>query len=360
MAVREGLWDCQYCGTKGILGRHKACPVCAQSRPHGTRFYLPEDAAVVEDAERLGYAQAGPDWVCEFCGASNPATAVQCTSCLAERGTAPEQTVTTYQPGQAPKQGDMSFDEPPAATLQPKPKPQSIPKLWLVMGGIAAVVLLCVCGIFAAGWGTEQKSVRIQQFEWERTADIEAYQTVQKEDWELPARGRLISQEEQIRTYTRVQSGVRQATCERSERVRVGTEEYVCGERDLGNGFFEDVICMEPIYETRYETYACEEPIYQDVPVMGTYYTYEIDEWLVVRTAVAEGNDQNARDPDYKLAENERLGETTASYAVVFVDDERETYRLSFGNNYNEWRALESNGRYEIEVTRLGAVTLLD
>ena len=48
MAIREGRWDCQYCGTKGALGRHKACPVCTAPRERGTKFYLPKDAKIIK------------------------------------------------------------------------------------------------------------------------------------------------------------------------------------------------------------------------------------------------------------------------------------------------------------------------
>ena len=41
MAIREGRWDCQYCGTTGIPGREKVCPNCARSRPEGTKSICP-------------------------------------------------------------------------------------------------------------------------------------------------------------------------------------------------------------------------------------------------------------------------------------------------------------------------------
>ncbi len=62
MAVREGRWDCQYCGTKGSHGRHKACQNCGRSRPEGTAFYLPsEEEAAVLNEQLLKIAEAGQD-----------------------------------------------------------------------------------------------------------------------------------------------------------------------------------------------------------------------------------------------------------------------------------------------------------
>ena len=71
MAVREGRWDCQYCGTMGILGRHTVCTSCAKSRPEGTKFYLADDAPVVTEGQQLKEAQLGADWICPYCASSN-------------------------------------------------------------------------------------------------------------------------------------------------------------------------------------------------------------------------------------------------------------------------------------------------
>jgi hypothetical protein len=99
MAIREARWDCQYCGTTGILGRHQACSKCGRSRPAGTKFYLAEDEEVA-DQKLVEKAAIGPDWVCEFCSSSNPADVSVCQSCHAPReATSPEQQAKEYEPG---------------------------------------------------------------------------------------------------------------------------------------------------------------------------------------------------------------------------------------------------------------------
>ena len=36
----EGLWDCPYCGTKGIGGLTQTCPNCGKTRGEETKFYM--------------------------------------------------------------------------------------------------------------------------------------------------------------------------------------------------------------------------------------------------------------------------------------------------------------------------------
>ncbi len=140
-----------------------------------------------------------------------------------------------------------------------------------------------------------------------------------------------------------------------SERVHVGERTYVCGQRDLGNGFFEDIECSEPIYETqqRIETY--EEPVYEQVPVMATKYEYEVDRWVPARTETATGNDHQAYWPELDLQENEREGERSESYRIVFRDDNGRRHEMTFP--YQEWLTFESRGNYTLQVNGLGQMT---
>ena len=58
---------------------------------------------------------------------------------------------------------------------------------------------------------------------------------------EIPPDGRYISEEEAIRRYDQVFVRNETRTRQVSEQVQTGTRDYVCGQRDLGNGFFEDI-----------------------------------------------------------------------------------------------------------------------
>jgi NOL1/NOP2/fmu family ribosome biogenesis protein len=111
----------------------------------------------------------------------------------------------------------------------------------------------------------------------------------------------------------------------------------VCGQRDLGTGFFEDIECSNPIYETQLEEY--EEAVYREEPVYEAFYIYEIDKWLVVRSESDSGRDHNAQWPPLNLAETEREGGRSESYIIFFVNNDDEEYSLELP--LAEWQDYE-------------------
>ena len=355
MTIREGRWDCQYCGAKGLLGRDKVCPNCARSRPEGTTFYLPEDEEVVESQSLLEQARKGPDWICEYCASSNPADLDTCRHCNAPReGTSPQQEVKQYDLDAVARSGDMTVPDPHEKYRQePPPQPKKKRPKWLVpvLAGIGVLLLLCL-GLTL--FRSDDIEVTVAGVSWERTVAVEAMQLVTEEDWEVPDGGHIISEREEIREYDPVLVGHETVQREVSEEVQVGERTYVCGQEDLGNGFFEDIECTEPIYETqtRIETY--EEPIYQQVPVYDTMYTYEIEKWVEVRTERATGRDHNTFWPDLTLAANERAGERSEQYHIVFVDGDGDEYELTIPET--EWLSYEPNGSYSVKLNALGQI----
>ena len=153
-----------------------------------------------------------------------------------------------------------------------RPKPTAVPKkkrpAWLPIVALLGIlfVFACACGAFML-FRTSEKDVTIDEMSWERTVEVEAFGTVTEEDWDVPSEGRILSQREEIREYEQVISGYVTQQRQVSEQVQTGSRTYVCGQRDLGNGFFEDVECTDPVYETRYRTETYQEPVYEDRPV---------------------------------------------------------------------------------------------
>jgi hypothetical protein len=355
MAVREGQWDCQYCGAKGILGRHKACSNCGRSRPEGTKFYIPKDGEVVADEKIVEKAKIGPDWICEFCGSSNPANVDVCGSCHAPReGTSPKQAVKEYALGQAPDSGDMDLDKPVErpSTTATKKKSKTGPVIG-VFGVVAAVVGIILClGLAYLVFGSQNSEATVSGFSWERTIAVEEFQTVTEEDWEVPEGGRILSQQQEIHHYDQVLDHYETRTRNVSERVQVGERSYVCGQRDLGNGFVEDVECSEPVYETRNRTETYEEPIYREEPVYQTKYTYDIDKWVVVRTETAGSTSHTASWPPLNMADGEREGERTETYFVFFTDEDGETHEWE--TTEDVWRGFEVGQGVTLKLDSLG------
>lgn len=334
MAIREARWDCTYCGTKGNLGRSKSCHHCGRSRPGGTKFYLPDDAAEVTDDQLLEQAAGGPDWICAFCGTSNKSESTACRSCGAAReGTSEEQEVKTYALGEAPTTGDMDLDEkepvPPADDAGQKSKIKP-----LAIVGAAILAVACIAIVAFIIFGGRDVTANIEGFEWQREIDIEAFRTVTEEDWSVPAGGRILSEREEKHHDEEV-----------LDHVEVSEE--VCGQIDLGDGFFEDKICT------------VEEPVYRQEPVYQPFYTYEIDKWIVVRTAQDGGSDHSPFWPRADLTDGEREGKRSESYSIIFKDSDREVRTFTV-DDLDEWEKYESNQGVVLKLNALGGISEIE
>jgi Zn-finger in Ran binding protein and others len=396
MAIREGRWDCPSCGSKAIYGRHTDCPGCGLPRAAGTRFYLTDDAPVITDPERLKEAKAGPDWVCEHCAASNRATVTVCAGCGAPRGSSPTQRVVDYKTADVPR-GETPPPAPkpqPAAAPAPAPPPKPQPLAaapakaekkaappkkkaakqegpprppptlgetlracgCLALPAIVIVFLLvtavrAVLNRLPVG-GEDLQAAVIETKHWERTAVVEQRRLVDGEGWHLPDSAQVLRQRRrfhhndseiigyrnvsrQVPRTERVQDGTVTRTREVDERVQTGTRTVVCGQRDLGNGYFEDIECEEPVYETRTRTETYEEPRYRDVthyetvtervpitrpvPVYQTYYTWRVPQWDPVDTVRVQGDTTRPAWPaDSLLRRNQRWGQRTDHYMLTF------------------------------------------
>jgi hypothetical protein len=313
MAIREGRWDCPACGTAGILGRQLACTGCGQRRPEGVRFYLPDNAAEVTGSERLAEARAGADWICEHCGVSARATQARCPGCGAERGGS--QTQQTHE---------HRYDEP--AEEAPRPlAAMAPPKRKRRWKGPAAI--LAVVGGLVWYNGPVEVTATVAGKDWTRAIEVQEYRTVQEEDWSVPQGGREKRSFRAIRDYRQVLDRYETRTRQVSERVQTGTRTYTCGQRDMGNGYFEDVTCTEPEYTTNYRTETYQDPIYRQEPVYDTRFAYEIEKWVPDDTAWARGD--GSREPAWpavSIDRNEREGARIQRYVLRFTDDDGKTY----------------------------------
>lgn len=329
MAIREGRWDCESCGHKGILGRELACPKCGYRRPDGVKFYLPQDAQEVTDEALRQRAEAGADWVCEWCGASSVATAQACSQCGAERGTSPSQQVKEYTLEEVPQTGDATLPkrQPPPAFHAPEPPPAKKFSPLIIIA-IVGVLLICGIGGFLL-FRTTETTATITDIAWERAIDIERFTTVTEEGKSVPSGGRVI----------------RERDVEVEETVQTGTETYVCGQVDLGNGMFEDKECERPVYDTRYRT--------------ETIYVYEIDRWVHDRTERASGNDRKPYWPRSNLDGDERESDKSEEYILVTQDDTNgKTYKVKLSEQ--RWRLYEKGTRVTLKVNMLGHAEIVE
>ena len=93
----EGLWDCEFCGQKGIRARFDRCQGCGNPRGEETVFYLPADiSSATLTKEEAAKTSNAPDWLCDYCGSLNSADLNYCKGCGSEKKEATQDYATLH------------------------------------------------------------------------------------------------------------------------------------------------------------------------------------------------------------------------------------------------------------------------
>jgi hypothetical protein len=172
-----------------------------------------------------------------------------------------------------------------------------------------ALVLLVVAGFLGRSVWLEWPHVSsgtISNATWTRILWVEQLRPARESSWRTyPANARDVTSEESTHTESVDTGQTRTVT----SRVQTGSHSVVVGQRDLGNGFFEDV--TKDVSD--YGESSRDEKIYESRTVTETLYHYTIDRWVRARSANLSGT-KDPSWPEPKLAENERVGEREEIY----------------------------------------------
>ncbi len=344
-------WTCRQCGTINP-GPEKKCQGCGAAQPEDQDFELPEQQELITTEAELSRAASGPDIHCGFCGARNPAEAKTCVQCGAplSEGVARRKGAVlgaarldarpdiacpfcgASNPAQATKcrncGGSLAGSraaqaEPAVAAAQP-----GAGKRGLGAVAIVAIVLACVAaigGIMFLSQTSEQAGV-VQATKWEQSVAIEAWGPVAHEGWrdEVPAGAQLGGCLQKYR-YT-------------SSEPAPGARK-VCGTayvKDEGQGYGKLV-------------QDCEYEVYDD------WCQYTVNEWRVVRTERAAGNDLAPYWPQVVLGQSEREGGKAGTYQVVFLSNDK-TYRYVL-NDPEAFKKFQPGSKWKLSVNKLGVLT---
>lgn len=350
--IVEGLWDCKYCGTKGIGGLTKHCPCCGHPQDEGTTFYLGQKKKYLETDLAAQYGQ-GADWVCPYCNSLNRVRFKFCSNCGAPKDSSEgdyfnnqtkrrQKEAEAAPTGSSPKKGGKSKKAlDPAAAKK---------RLLIILGVILALFVVILAVFWPRNYNGEVGTAA-----WAREIDIEAWRTVQESDWSVPDGGRVYDQKQEIHHYVQVLDHYETRTRTVSEQVYDG-EDYYTTYSDNGDGTFTEETRSSPRYKTVYSTETYQEPIYRDDPVFQTKYYYDIERWVVDREEKSEGADNEPYWPEYTLADNERTGFQGEAYVLsVHVKDKRYSVSLP----YERWQAFHAGDPVEITVSA-GKVTKIN
>jgi len=203
----------------------------------------------------------------------------------------------------------------------------------------------------------KETTLTVSGHRWQRTIAIDALRTVTEEGWEgeLPSGARTLSSRREIHHKNRVQIGTERRSRTVTERVQTGTERVKVGERDLGNGYFEDIYEDRPVYEDREREESYEEPIFREDPVYSTRYRYEVEKWMPAREVKAGAQDRNPRWPDPGLRSQERQGMRSETYEVLFEDRDSAT-RVFRARDEVDWRGFEPGTEHRAKVKNDGEI----
>ena len=385
MAIREGRWDCASCGLVANLGRDLRCAGCG--RPRGkVRFYLPANEPAVVDAERLAQAQAGPDWICAYCQASNRSTSAACTGCGAPR----EEGAARVRGGtDATELTEAQIEERERRRRQmgealQRQRENARRAQKLVLACFAIFMLLGCTGMtgaaFVGRWGGTKGvggpairfgapsgggSVELVEKMAVRRIDVEAQRLVQENDWcdRMPSDGRVIRRTTQQRGSRQVcaidersESGLR-ASAKREQAIE--SKGPLLGlvrlQEDMGNGYFEDSGSSgggdsgSSDWGSGGSSSSCTtEPVYDD------YCYWEAWRWHVVRAPETSDTVRIPAWPAVSLQRGEREGARSEMLEGVFQTSDGERVRLQ--TEEGRWLTWRPGERYSATWSWFGGL----
>lgn len=320
--IIEGTWNCTSCDARNILARHRSCPHCNNPREETGReseFDFGEvDAATgkslregVADEKALSAANAGADWFCDYCSASNRGDTPSCRNCRAERSSTSR--FLAEEP-EEPIEAPLSRRPPPA------PAAPGSGRKWLYVG-LGLLVFFGSCML----WGSRTHGVtgEVKTTAWTRTVYRETFQRVSREGWRselstraprMPVNGTgEVAGVENIRSCFPRQRGTRQVA-DGTERVcTTKTRQEKCGTREkctrkkMSNGYMKEVCRDEPKYCSKSYQDCDMRTRYRSEPVFDVSCTYDTYVWQQVDTQVESGRDSAPRWPALDTGAYDRL-----------------------------------------------------
>lgn len=221
---------------------------------------------------------------------------------------------------------------------------------------VVAVLTLAVVGINYL-MATRDGTVTITALRWERSVEIERYQTMQHEGWAVPFGGRQIGvRPKQSDTERKYLGTTPSVTTSYSTKTTTVTKAVDCSWYEQKNGVeIEHERSCEtkaPEYERIPITGTTQVEIWTQVPVYSPWYTYLIDEWVYDRRLQSSGDKSKPMQwpglngiatnsiPGDQLGE-ERAGDRDEFYVIEFTDENGQ-HHSERGRTDNVWQRLHA------------------
>jgi hypothetical protein len=339
-------WTCKRCGTINP-GMKRVCTNCGAPMGQDDKFELPDQQELITDKEKLEEAKKGPAIQCPYCNVLNLGGTKICIQCGGDiqAGLARQagEVLGAFKDEAVPDKPCPFCGQPVKANAQRCPncggslveavKPAAAPAkptktpLWLIIAGIALGVLCLgsIIGFIVLGNRTNEVTARVAEISWQLSIAILEKQPVQRSDWNeaVPADAQNVTCQDKYKET-------------RSDPVPNSTE--VCGTPytvDQGSG------AGMVVQDCEYQVYA-------------SYCDYTIQDWTVVDTVIAQGNDQNPQWPSLNLQSGQQEGDRSEQYQVIFEAD-GETYTYQPGDSA-EYSQFDVGSEWLLSINTFGAI----
>jgi ribosomal protein L40E len=291
--IVEGYWICPNCNAKN-RGAEQQCDACGAVRGENVQFHCDDGAEAITDAAELAKANAGPDWICPFCGNTSPADALNCTGCGSARDAGKKRAVKEIPPS-----GPEKNTGPDKAKTPPPPAPMA------VKVGCGIILLLLLIVSFLSCRETAEK-IEVLDTQWSRVIERSQYKTVKETAWEdeVPQAAVRLSSSREIRDYKQIPDGFEEVEESYTEKVKVGEDKVEDGKIDLGNGRFKVKYKMVPRYKEERRTKMVKRQKYRKEPIYAEKVTYNVDRWVDISPVELKGTQDEPKWPDPGIKQN--------------------------------------------------------
>ncbi len=343
----ELFWECPNCRGEN-LGSDSICGNCGRPQPDDVDFYQGSHQEIIKDEAKLKRAKAGADIHCGYCDTRNAGDAKQCKQCGAKLSQGAQRKSTGRVVGSFTA-GKGSLIECPncgspnayvnrqchncGTPLSHKQKSQkekvkkAAPKQNLLIYIGLGILFVCAATYFIF-IRTSDVIGTVTAVGGERSAVIEEYSAVEKDDWidQIPSDAEIISCREEVRSV-------------QSEEPFGERYDEICGTPftvETGAGFAEVV-------------QDCEYHVYDQAC------SYSAFDWVILRTEAVDGSDFARSWPSSALDSNQRYGDQSESYVCYFEAD-GEPYSYSV-DSQNEFIKCSIGSSFTLSINALGAIT---
>lgn len=333
----EMQWDCQFCGTKKLLGKtHRFCPNCGAPQNPDARYFPADDEKVaVQD-----HVFVGVDKTCKACGELNAGNAEFCQQCGAPLSDAAQAKLVTDEQRIDQQSGEQftssgsrdvvkeKFDAEMERVGVTKRKNQGAN--WQVFAVIGVIALVIVAIAVAFLWKKEV-AVLVTGHEWSREIRIEEYRTFTEQNW---WDNRPLGDDV-----------VRGVCVEKQRSTRQVPDGQECRTRrvDNGDGTYREV----EECQTKYRS----EPVYDDWCTWTGKrweYTRSVSTGAQALTPAPYWGDVALRCAGQRTIGCEQEAGRNESYLVIFKGDDNRQYKCPFPQA--EWQTIPIESSWTVQV----------